>query len=67
LWIPDISAAEHADLLFVKQKPDGENDLAAYCRREGIKHVLFENFGEALKMVQSVVSGERSIEQVVQV
>jgi len=27
----DLSAAKHADLLFVKDKLDGENDLADYC------------------------------------
>lgn len=63
--VSDISAAKHADLLFVKYKPGGENDLAAYCKREGIKHVLFENFAEALKVVQSVVAGEQTIDQVV--
>ncbi|KAF8878715.1 HAD-like domain-containing protein [Infundibulicybe gibba] len=63
--VSDISAAKHADLLFVKQKPDGENDLAAYCAREGIKHVLFEDFSKALPLVQSVVEGGRSIDQIV--
>jgi 2-hydroxy-3-keto-5-methylthiopentenyl-1-phosphate phosphatase len=39
---PDMSAAKHADVLFVKNdKPEGENDLAAYCVKEGIKHILF--------------------------
>jgi len=63
--VSDISAAKHADLLFVKHKRDGDNDLAAYCKREGIKHALFENFAEALKVVQAVVSGEETINQVV--
>jgi 2-hydroxy-3-keto-5-methylthiopentenyl-1-phosphate phosphatase len=52
-------------LLFVKHKKDGDNDLAAYCKREGIKHALFENFAEALKVVQTVVNGEQTIDQVV--
>ncbi|KAJ6537789.1 HAD-like domain-containing protein [Mycena capillaripes] len=65
--VSDMSAARHADVLFVKQKDDGENDLAAYCTREGIKHIIFRDFGEALKVVQSVVSGEKTPEEVLAV
>ena len=61
----DISAAKHADLLFVKHKVDGDNDLAAYCKREQIKHVLFRDFAEAIKVVEAVVNGEQTIDQVV--
>lgn len=63
--VSDISAAKYADVLFVKTKADGENDLAAYCQREGIRHVLFSDFGDALPVVGSVVSGEKSVEDVV--
>ncbi|KAF8655363.1 hypothetical protein AX16_003098 [Volvariella volvacea WC 439] len=63
--VSDISAARHADVLFVKTKEDGENDLAAYCVREGIKHVLFKDFSQALPVVKSVVDGEKTIDQVV--
>lgn len=28
--VSDLSAAQHADVLFAKDKPDGENDFAAY-------------------------------------
>jgi hypothetical protein len=56
----DMSAARHADVLFVKQKDDGENDLAAYCKREGIRHILFADFSQALAVVQAVVSGEKT-------
>ncbi|CAL1698945.1 unnamed protein product [Somion occarium] len=31
--VSDMSAARHADLLFVKKKPGADNDLAAYCTR----------------------------------
>ncbi|KAF9461728.1 HAD-like domain-containing protein [Collybia nuda] len=62
--VSDISAAKHADLLFVKQKDDGENDLAAYCTREGIKHVLFKDFSNALPVVQSVVQGKKTLAEV---
>lgn len=62
----DISAARHADLLFVKAKADGENDLAAYCNREAIKHVLFKDFSKALPVVQSIVNGAKTLDQVIQ-
>jgi 2-hydroxy-3-keto-5-methylthiopentenyl-1-phosphate phosphatase len=58
-----MSAAKHADVLFVKTKGD-ENDLAAYCKREGIKHIAFRDFGEALPIVESVVKGEKSVKEV---
>ncbi|KAJ7740450.1 HAD-like domain-containing protein [Mycena maculata] len=62
--VSDMSAARHADVLFVKQKDDGENDLAAYCTREGIKHIIFRDFSQALKVVQAVVRGEKTPEEV---
>ncbi|KAF7289848.1 hypothetical protein MIND_01359200 [Mycena indigotica] len=64
--VSDMSAARHADVLFVKQKEDGENDLAVYCTREGIPHILFDDFRDALVVVQSVVSGERSPKEVLE-
>ncbi|KAF7300548.1 hypothetical protein HMN09_00939700 [Mycena chlorophos] len=60
----DMSAARHADVLFVKQKGDGENDLAVYCTREGIPHIIFSDFSEALGVVKSVVSGEKTAREV---
>jgi 2-hydroxy-3-keto-5-methylthiopentenyl-1-phosphate phosphatase len=62
--ILDISAAKHADLLFVKSKEGGDNDLAAYCKREGLTHKLFEDFGKALPVVQSIVEGKQTIKDV---
>ncbi|PIL30159.1 hypothetical protein GSI_07737 [Ganoderma sinense ZZ0214-1] len=61
--VSDMSAARHADVLFVKEKPDGENDLAAYCVREGIPHILFADFGRALAVVADVVEGRTSAKQ----
>ena len=52
-----MSAARHADVLFVKEKPGGENDLAAFCRREGIPHILFGDFSHALRVVGDIVEG----------
>ena len=51
-----MSAAAHADVLFVKQKPYGENDLAAYCVKNGIKHILFEDFEAALAVEMEQVN-----------
>lgn len=64
-WPPpqtDISAAKYADVLFVKTKADGENDLAAYCHREGIKHIEFANFSEAVAPAAAIVKGEKTID-----
>jgi len=58
--VSDMSAAKHADVLFVKEKSDGENDLATYCRREDIPHVLFADFSKALPVVRSIVEGEKT-------
>ena len=64
--VADMSAAAHADVLFVKQKEGGDNDLAAYCNRLGIKHVLFSDFSKALPVMRSVVTGEKTKEQVLE-
>jgi len=63
--VSDISAARHADLLFVKSKPGGDNDLAAYCRREDIKHVLFEDFKDVLPTIQSIAEGKKTIPEII--
>ena len=59
-----MSAAKHADLLFVKLKDNGENDLQKYCINQNIKHVTFEDFSKAKTVVESVVKAGKSIEQV---
>ncbi len=38
-----MSAARHADLLFTKVMKNGDSDLMAYCKREGIPHVPFHD------------------------
>ena len=60
--VSDLSAARHADMLFVKEKPGGENDLHRFCVKEGIKHVLFHDFKAALVAVESIVKGEKTAE-----
>ncbi|EJD44789.1 hypothetical protein AURDEDRAFT_114288 [Auricularia subglabra TFB-10046 SS5] len=62
--VSDLTAARHADLLLVKHKPGGENDLAVYCKREGLPHVLFEDFHGAQRVIRGIVSGEMTKEQV---
>jgi 2-hydroxy-3-keto-5-methylthiopentenyl-1-phosphate phosphatase len=47
-------------VLFVKEGPDDNNDLATYCRRENVRHVLFTNFSEALSVVRSIVEAEKT-------
>ncbi|KAH8983772.1 HAD-like domain-containing protein [Lactarius akahatsu] len=61
--VSDLSAAKHADVLFVKEKLDGENDLATYCTRENIPHVLFPDFSRALLVVRSIVEGTKTPEE----
>jgi 2-hydroxy-3-keto-5-methylthiopentenyl-1-phosphate phosphatase len=56
-----MSAAKHADLLFVKMKSESDNDLASYCEREGIKHVRFKNFSNVIPLVQQVVEGTKTV------
>jgi hypothetical protein len=38
-----MSAAAHADLLFVKEMANGDSDLAAYCKEQDIDHVSFKD------------------------
>ncbi|KAI0823489.1 HAD-like domain-containing protein [Trametes gibbosa] len=59
--VSDMSAARHADVLYVKTKEGGDNDLAAYCQRERIPHILFEDFGHALRSVCAIVEGKTSV------
>jgi len=62
---PDISAAKHADLLFVKLKTDGENDLLTYCGQHNIKHLPFTDFSGALTVVQSIVEGRATVDELI--
>ncbi|THH03060.1 hypothetical protein EW145_g6563 [Phellinidium pouzarii] len=64
--VSDMSAARHADVLYVKTIEGNENDLHAYCTREGIKHVPFTDFSQALESVQSIVTGVRTKEEVLE-
>ncbi|TEB34041.1 hypothetical protein FA13DRAFT_1729500 [Coprinellus micaceus] len=63
--VSDISAARHADVLFAKEKPNGENDLSVYCTKHGIKHLHFQDFSDATPVVSSIVKGDSTVEQIV--
>ncbi|KAL4072379.1 hypothetical protein V8B97DRAFT_1917168 [Scleroderma yunnanense] len=60
--VSDLSAARHADVLFVKDTGDGDNDLAVYCKREHIPHILFPKFEAALDVVKGIVGGTKTVE-----
>jgi 2-hydroxy-3-keto-5-methylthiopentenyl-1-phosphate phosphatase len=59
-----MSAAKHADLLFVKLLENGESDLARYCDNLGLPYVKFRTFKDVLPVVKSVVLGEKKVEEV---
>lgn len=50
--VSDMSAARHADVLFVKDKED--NDLATYCRNHNINFHLFKDWTVPKKMIADV-------------
>ncbi|CDZ97641.1 Pyridoxal phosphate phosphatase-related [Phaffia rhodozyma] len=60
--ISDMSAAQHADCLFVKNKEG--NDLATYCTNQGFPFKLFDTFEYVLKDVQDVIGGRKTAEEV---
>ncbi|EJU02333.1 hypothetical protein DACRYDRAFT_22010 [Dacryopinax primogenitus] len=64
--VSDLSAAKHADLLFVKIKDNGENDLASYCRTHDIPHIEFKSFHDAQAIVADVVEHRRTVQEVLQ-
>ena len=41
--VSDLSAAKHADLLFAKDRWDGESDLMVYCKKQKIPFVDFSD------------------------
>jgi 2-hydroxy-3-keto-5-methylthiopentenyl-1-phosphate phosphatase len=52
-----MSAAQHADVLFVKMKANGETDLATYCVKNEIKFIEFTEFSQAQAIVKRIVDG----------
>ncbi|KAL9934973.1 hypothetical protein V8E36_006049 [Tilletia maclaganii] len=54
--VSDMSAARHADVLFVKDQKD--NDLATYCRKNGIPFKLFKDWTVIRDEVKKVLDGQ---------
>ena len=61
--ISDISAARHADVLFVKDKKD--NDLATYCDKHNIGYHLFKDWTVPKHMIQQWLNGDLTREQLI--
>lgn len=58
----DMSAARHADVLFVKDRKD--NDLATYCRAQNIYHNMFKDWTEIKATVEKLLKGEIKVEDI---
>ncbi|GHJ84211.1 hypothetical protein NliqN6_0613 [Naganishia liquefaciens] len=63
--VSDMSAAKHADLLFVKEMANGDSDLAAYCKEQDIDHVSFKDFNKVLEVVKSIVQSQDTVPSVI--
>ncbi|RUS17189.1 HAD-like domain-containing protein [Jimgerdemannia flammicorona] len=55
--VSDISAAQHADLLFVRRG----RDLESWCARQGVPFTAFDTFGEIREVVKGLVEGRSVI------
>ncbi|PWO00659.1 hypothetical protein FA09DRAFT_327396 [Tilletiopsis washingtonensis] len=58
--ISDMSAARHADVLFVKDKQD--NDLKTYVDKYKIPYTIFKDWGVIQDMVEKIVDGKIDID-----
>lgn len=56
--VSDISAAEHADVLFARKG----KDLEFYCKRENIPYVAFDTFADVESVVRKLVDGKATKE-----
>lgn len=61
--VSDLSAARGATCLFVKYKPNGENELMEYCIINKIKHRLFQSFEEAQGVMKLIIFAETEEER----
>lgn len=52
--VSDLSAAQHADVLFAKTG----HDLVTYCQREKIRFVEFQSFDQITKDVKDIAEGK---------
>ncbi|WYZ45909.1 hypothetical protein EsH8_IX_000134 [Colletotrichum jinshuiense] len=55
--VSDLSAARETDLLFAKR----DKDLVAYCEKENISFVTFNDFSDILNTVKQIVEGKISV------
>lgn len=60
--VSDLSAAKECDLLFAKKG----KDLIRYCRKENVPYHEFETFDDILASMKQVLSGEKTVEQLMQ-
>ncbi|KAH8648761.1 HAD-like domain-containing protein [Tricladium varicosporioides] len=58
--VSDLSAARETDLLFAKEG----RDLVTYCKKEGVPFTTFRDFNQILGIVQKIVGGEVSVEDI---
>jgi 2-hydroxy-3-keto-5-methylthiopentenyl-1-phosphate phosphatase len=58
--VSDLSAAKETDLLFAKKG----HDLVSYCAKEDVPFFEFETWTAILSQVQSIVAGEKTVQQV---
>ncbi|OAA66783.1 HAD-like domain protein [Niveomyces insectorum RCEF 264] len=59
--VSDLSAAHESDLMFAK----AGKDLVAYCRRENVPFVEFNDFADIDRTVRAVVEGRTTVAAVV--
>lgn len=57
--VSDISAAQHADILFARHG----RDLEAYCRRENVPFRGFDTFTEVEEIVEKLVNGKVTLQR----
>lgn len=59
--VPDLSAAQHADVLFVKVTGiDDKDNLKRHCDKTGIPYIPFRDFRVAKTIVGQIVRGEKT-------
>jgi 2-hydroxy-3-keto-5-methylthiopentenyl-1-phosphate phosphatase len=57
--VSDISAAQHADILFARHG----RDLETYCQRENVPFRGFDDFAEVEEIVAKLVNGKVTLER----
>lgn len=60
--VSDLSAAKECDLLFAKKG----KDLIRFCRKENVPYHEFETFEDILSSMKQVLSGEKTVQELMQ-